>query len=172
MIRKPTPTPASEAAVTLPSRDENDTFAIAAAVARLCIGGDVIALHGELGAGKTRFVRGLAAGMGLEPGDVSSPTFTIMQEYEAADAPLVLVHMDAYRLTGPDDLASIGWEGTGEAFREAAVIAVEWASRIEAALPADVLHVEIEHTGDTSRKIIIRGTGTWRERVKVLSREI
>ncbi len=148
------------------SHDESETLALATQIGRLCRPGDIIALHGELGGGKTRFVSGLAAGLGIDPREVSSPTFTIMQEYVSDEGPMVLVHMDAYRLGGAEDLAGIGWERGGEAFREGAVVAIEWASRIEAALPEDRLEVTLSHAGDGTRHVTMRGLGGWSGRLR------
>src|SRR5690606_14193324 len=101
-------------AAHLQSRSASDTTSIGAAIGRLAKQGDIIALQGELGAGKTQFVRGLAMGMGIDPRSVSSPTFVFVQEYEPEDPEaLVLVHIDAYRLQGPSDLAGIGWGDAG-----------------------------------------------------------
>lgn len=114
--------------------------------------GTVIALHGDLGAGKTCFVRGLARGLGLDPAQVVSPTFVIEHRY--GEAPVKLVHIDAYRLHGPADLEAIGWD---ELLREgSAIVAVEWASRVAEALPEKHLHVTLEHAGPETRRILIR----------------
>jgi len=99
--------------------------------------GDVLALDGDLGAGKTQLVRGIAEGLGLDPRQVSSPTFVIVSIYEK---PLpgrvfpaaLLAHADAYRLSGPDDLDSVGWDAVVNAGD--CVVCVEWATRIAAAL--------------------------------------
>ena len=118
------------------TRGEAETIALAADLARALEPGDVVALHGELGSGKTRFVRGLAAGLGLDAGRVSSPTFVLVHEYTAAGPGPVqtLVHVDAYRLDPDDDPAQLGLDALVDA--GAAVLAVEWAERIDAWLPA------------------------------------
>ena len=123
---------------------EEDTISFAARIATAMRPGDVITISGELGAGKTRFVRGLVRGLGLDERAVNSPTFVLMQEYEAPTADVFpLVHVDAYRITGPDDLATIGW---ADVIAEAgAVVAVEWPERIgEADLPVNRVHVVID----------------------------
>lgn len=132
---------------------------IAEAIAKELRAGDVIALIGELGAGKTRFVRGLARGLGLNEKNVSSPTFVISHEYSSAndEHAVTLVHIDAYRLHGPSDLESIGWEELLE--RPNTIIAVEWAGRIESALPENHVRVELEHAGDDLRRITIEDRG-------------
>ncbi len=133
---------------------EQETVALAARLGRVLAGGDVVALEGELGCGKTRFVGGLAAGMGLDPRDVASPSFIICREYSADSRP-TLVHVDAFRLGGPQDLEGIGWEELLAA--PDAVVAIEWANRIAAALPEARIDVAMEHAGPTSRLITITG---------------
>lgn len=105
------------------SRSEADTQRIARDLAARLQPGAVLLLSGDLGAGKTAFVRGLASGLGINPGEVSSPTFTLLHEYRGGR--LVLHHADLYRLTGaaPDDL------GLEEAGVEG-VLAVEWPERL------------------------------------------
>jgi tRNA threonylcarbamoyladenosine biosynthesis protein TsaE len=111
----------------------NHTARVGGAVGALLRAGDVLALHGDLGAGKTNLVRGIAAGMGLDERQVSSPTFVIVNEYTArasdarAEPVGPLLHVDAYRLSGPDDLDSVGWERVMDG---TAAVAVEWAERI------------------------------------------
>jgi tRNA threonylcarbamoyladenosine biosynthesis protein TsaE len=159
--------------LVIESHSVDETMALGAAVAGLVRPGDTVALIGELGAGKTQFVRGLAEGLGIEPQRVSSPTFVFLQEYDRADSDadaLVVAHVDAYRLSGTDDLASIGWEGDGEELRRGAVLVVEWADRIEAALSGDRLDVRITHNGE-GRTVEVTGHGSWRGRVAGLSIE-
>jgi tRNA threonylcarbamoyladenosine biosynthesis protein TsaE len=120
-----------------PSRCEADTEALGAAIGAAARVGDLIALDGELGAGKTQLVRGLAAGLGLDPDQVSSPTFVIATEYArprpgAAPPRCPLVHADAYRLAGGEDLEALGFDE----LTLGAVAAVEWASRVGAELAA------------------------------------
>jgi tRNA threonylcarbamoyladenosine biosynthesis protein TsaE len=105
-------------------------------------GGVVVALLGELGAGKTVFVQGVARGLGVPPEDrPSSPTFTILREHRApGPPPLVLQHADAYRLSGVAELEAAGFE---DACGEGLVTCVEWAGRVVEALPSDRLEVEI-----------------------------
>ena len=114
--------------------------------------GDVVALFGDLGAGKTAFTRGLAAGLGCT-GRVTSPTFTIVNEYEG---PLPLFHFDMYRLSGEEDLFDIGWE---DYLSRRGVCVVEWSERIAAALPADTIRVDIRRCGEHAdwRRIQIEG---------------
>lgn len=140
------------------------TLALGAAVGRVCRAGDVVALIGELGAGKTQFVRGMAQGMGLDPRQVSSPTFVIAQEYADDDERRVLVHIDAYRLHSGDELASLGWSGAGGDLPEDAVLAVEWADRVADALGGDRLEVRIDHAPG-GRKLTLTPYGTWLARM-------
>ena len=120
-----------------------ETEALAFALAQKLSGGALLALDGPLGAGKTTFVRGLAAGLGLDPAVVSSPTFVICHEYGAADGRPALVHIDAYRLSGVEELESFGFD---ELLADrSVVIVIEWASRIAGALPAARTTVQLEH---------------------------
>ncbi|MEM7682913.1 MAG: tRNA (adenosine(37)-N6)-threonylcarbamoyltransferase complex ATPase subunit type 1 TsaE [Planctomycetota bacterium] len=147
--------------------DADATVALGQALGRLLAPQDLITLDGPLGAGKTTLVRGLAQGLGAA-GDVSSPTFVLSQEYEIDGGPNLeaFVHIDAYRLN-PDELASIGWQGRGESFRQASVVVVEWSERIASALPDDRLAIEIEHT-DPGRTLQVTpmggGVSRWSER--------
>lgn len=129
---------------------EAETEAVGAALGRTVRDGAVIALYGDLGAGKTAFVRGLAAGMGIEA-RVQSPTFTIANEYAG---PRELIHFDMYRLSGEDELFDIGWE---DYVNRNAVCAVEWSERVQKAFDGSEISVTIDIRGDTAREIIIRG---------------
>ncbi|MFO0875403.1 MAG: tRNA (adenosine(37)-N6)-threonylcarbamoyltransferase complex ATPase subunit type 1 TsaE [Phycisphaerales bacterium] len=141
------------ASETITTRDEAHTIAVAAALGRLLVGGEVVALSGELGAGKTRFVKGLAAGLGVEVDDISSPTFVIRHDHLGRR--LDLVHIDAWRLGGEDDLSSIGWDELRE--RSDLVIAVEWPERLGAALSDEAVFVRIDHGSPTERTITVEG---------------
>lgn len=150
-----------------------ETVRLGKAIGGLAVAGDVIALDGQLGAGKTQFVRGLAEGMGLNPRDVSSPTFVFVQEYPpevgSCEGIPVLVHIDAYRLDSADQLESIGWS---DEMRDGAVLAVEWAARIAEALGEDVLHVSIEHASEDRRFVTITASGSWRSRFPALRAKV
>lgn len=119
------------------SANELATAALARGLAFVLRGGDLVLLRGGLGAGKTTLVRGLAAGLGVAPGLVSSPTFVIMNQYPITQTKPAqareLVHVDAYRLTSAEDLESVGWDRVfqenGEA-RPDTIVAVEWPERI------------------------------------------
>ena len=114
------------------------TFRIARDLLAECGPGAVLALHGELGAGKTSFVQGLARALGIDAA-VCSPTFTLVNEYRGRDGAR-LVHIDLYRLAGPDDLDAIGWDDyldSGDA------MAVEWPERAGGELPPRAIFVDI-----------------------------
>ncbi|MCH2146656.1 MAG: tRNA (adenosine(37)-N6)-threonylcarbamoyltransferase complex ATPase subunit type 1 TsaE [Phycisphaerales bacterium] len=112
----------------------------------------VILLHGDLGAGKTCFVRGLLAGLEGDANEVHSPTFTLMHEYQTPAHSLV--HIDAYRLSGSDELHTIGWDELLS--RDDTIIVIEWPKRIEEALPENVIHIMIDHVDETTRKILVQ----------------
>ena len=127
------------------------TEALGRALGKKIKPGDVVALSGDLGAGKTAFVAGLAYGMGLRT-RVTSPTFAIVNEYLGE---IPLFHFDMYRLSGPDELFDIGWE---DYLRAGGVCAVEWSEIVDAALPPDSIRVTIIRTGDNERCIRIEGS--------------
>jgi len=126
------------------------TEAIAAALADTLRGGECLALHGDLGAGKTQFVRGLVAGLGGNARSVSSPTFVLLNIYESGR--LKVFHLDAYRVSGADDFESIGFT---ELLDQRGVVVVEWADRVTALLPPEVIHVTIRTTDESHREIEI-----------------
>ncbi len=114
--------------------------------------GDVVAFFGDLGAGKTAFTRGLAAGLGCK-GRVTSPTFTIVNEY---DGPTPLFHFDMYRLGSEDELFDIGWE---DYLARPGICAVEWSEQIAGALPPEAVRVTIRRhpTEENWRDITVEG---------------
>jgi tRNA threonylcarbamoyladenosine biosynthesis protein TsaE len=129
----------------LTTNSEAETGAAGRELARELTPDSVVLLWGELGAGKTAFVRGLAEGLGIDPGDVSSPTFTLMQEYRGGRLPLL--HVDLYRLQARevDDLGL-------EELAAGGVLAIEWPDRLPRLLPG-AIDVRIEHIDDTRRLI-------------------
>jgi tRNA threonylcarbamoyladenosine biosynthesis protein TsaE len=128
---------------------EEQTSAAGEEIASVLVPGDVLLLDGELGAGKTAFVRGLARGLGLKADDVTSPTFTLIQEYRAPGRDVVLYHADLYRLT-PRETEDLG---LGE-LSEEGVLAVEWPDRWND--PPDTSYrVRIENLGGDRRRIAI-----------------
>lgn len=110
--------------------------------------GSVVAMFGELGAGKTAFTRGLAAGMGINC-DVSSPTFALVNEYRGTER--TLYHFDMYRISGWDDLYSTGYFDYLEA---GGCLIIEWSENIEAVLPQDCIRVTITKTENSNERII------------------
>jgi tRNA threonylcarbamoyladenosine biosynthesis protein TsaE len=132
---------------SLVTRSEAETSAAGEEFAARIRAGDVVLLHGDLGAGKTAFVRGLARGIGASAEDVSSPTFTIIQEYRGR---LTLYHVDLYRLA-PVEVAELGLD---EMFEGNGVVAVEWAERW-GDVPAHSWVVRIAHEGNDERRIEI-----------------
>jgi tRNA threonylcarbamoyladenosine biosynthesis protein TsaE len=130
------------------SNSEAETRAIAAALAPSLAPGAVLLLSGDLGAGKTAFVRGLAEGLGLDPDDVTSPTFTLVHEYRGGSLPLI--HVDLYRL----DRAELDEIGLDQDLAATGVTAVEWAERLSRPLTGALI-VTIEDAGGDSRRITI-----------------
>ena len=128
-----------------------ETFELARKFAATLKLGDVISLTGELGAGKTRFVQGLAAGLGVPAGTyVRSPTFTLMNEYR--DGRLPLYHFDFYRLGAESELGDLGLE---EYFDGEGITAVEWADRFPGALPANAIRIALAIVDEGTREIEI-----------------
>lgn len=146
------------------------TVAMGRVIGAAALTGDVIALVGELGAGKTQMVRGLAEGAGIDPAAVASPTYVLVHEYEPPPGKPVLVHIDAYRLHTAGDLESIGWtaNGGGE-LRQNAIVIVEWADRIGVNIGDDAFTITLTHSGDTSRDITVSAGRTWTSRWPALT---
>ena len=130
-----------------------ETEAVGEALGKCLQPGTVLAYRGDLGAGKTAFTRGLARGLGATE-QVTSPTYTIVNEYLSGRLPLF--HFDMYRLASADDLWDIGWD---DYLERGGVCAVEWSENVEEALE-DAIFVTIEKTGEESRRIIIEGGTT------------
>ena len=132
------------------SKSEHETEELGRRFAAELPGGTVVAMYGDLGAGKTAFVRGMARGMGLNC-RVSSPTFTIVNEYLGKRE---LIHFDMYRLSGADELFDIGWE---DYLARGAVCVVEWSENVSDAFFGDEIVVHIDKLSDTDRRITIDG---------------
>jgi tRNA threonylcarbamoyladenosine biosynthesis protein TsaE len=137
---------------TFDSNSVADTESCAAELAQTLRGGECVALHGELGAGKTQFVRGLVRGLGGNPRAVSSPTFVLLNVYEGGR--LAVYHLDAYRVGGADDFEAIGF--TELLDQPDAVVVVEWAERVSPLLPPKQIDVYIEPVAEDRRRIEIR----------------
>ena len=127
-----------------------ETEAIGAALGRLLPPGTVIAYRGDLGAGKTAFTRGLARGLGCKE-IVTSPTYTIVNEYLGGRIPLF--HFDMYRLRSAEDLWDIGWD---DYLDRGGICAVEWSENVDEAME-NAIYVTIEKTGEESRRITLEG---------------
>jgi tRNA threonylcarbamoyladenosine biosynthesis protein TsaE len=131
------------------SRSEQDTRRLAADLSAGLRAGDLILLLGDLGAGKTAFVKGLAEGLGVDPNEVTSPTFTLVHEYRGGRLPLI--HVDLYRLERAD-LDEIGLD---QDLAATGVVAVEWSERLSRSIPAATI-VNIADRGGDSREIDIK----------------
>jgi tRNA threonylcarbamoyladenosine biosynthesis protein TsaE len=133
------------------TQSEAETEALAAELAAAFRGGEVVLLSGELGAGKTVFVRGLARGVGADPEEVASPTFVLLTRYPGR---LTLHHADLYRLAGGGDDVELGLE---ELPGPRGVLAIEWAERLSGHPwdPAVAIRVTLEHAGDDTRRVRI-----------------
>jgi tRNA threonylcarbamoyladenosine biosynthesis protein TsaE len=141
----------NEFAFEAPNESATDRFG--AALAAALPPGAVVALCGTLGAGKTRLVQAIAAACSVSRDQVVSPTFVLCQQYHGTR---IINHFDAYRLRDEDEFRELGVE---EMFDSDALTIIEWADRVPHALPDDYLQVEIEVTGPTSRRFVVRPTG-------------
>ena len=135
--------------MTITTRSENETERAGRDLAPRLTAGSVVLLYGDLGAGKTAFVRGLAEGLGVSRDDVSSPTFTLVQEYRGGRIPLL--HVDLYRLNDAREVEDLGLDELGEH----SIVAVEWAEKLSR--PASSVSVRITHGEGDDRHIEIGG---------------
>ena len=133
--------------------NESDTQRLGAALAQSLPPGTTVALIGTLGAGKTRLVQALAAGCGVPPETVVSPTFVLCQEYHGQHT---LYHLDAYRLKDDDEFLELGPE---EYFASDGITLIEWADRVIPCLPPQRLEIHIEVVGDTARQFRLVAVG-------------
>ena len=127
--------------------------------------GDVVSLVGPLGAGKTTLAQGIARGLGVED-VVNSPTFTLVQEYAGR---LTVYHIDAYRLSGPEEAADLA---IPEMIEAGGALLIEWPERIEPLLPADRLEIQLEPAGDDRRISVTDGGPRSREILAGMAREL
>ena len=130
--------------------------------------GDMVALFGDLGAGKTQIAKGIALGCGVVcAADVTSPTFILMNEYKGR---MPVYHFDAYRLGGSDDLVALG---AYEFFECGGVCVVEWAERVEDALPDDRIEIDAQHVSQHRRRFDFAATGARSDKIiKALAKAI
>ncbi len=136
--------------MTVETHSVSETEALGERLAKCLSSGSVVALYGDLGAGKTALVRGMARGLELTE-SVSSPTFTIVNEYPGHPA---LFHFDLYRLKNAEELYAIGWE---DYLDRDGVCVVEWSENAPEAFPEDTVRVYIDRLGDTDRRIRVEG---------------
>jgi tRNA threonylcarbamoyladenosine biosynthesis protein TsaE len=140
--------------LTLTSRSSEETQRLGGLLAPLLVPGDVLVMSGDLGAGKTTFVQGLAKGLGIVE-RVTSPTFVLMKEYQGGRFPLM--HLDVYRLGKVQEVIDLGID---EYFDPSYVVVVEWGDKVEPLLPQDHLTIELVHEGGDLRNITLTGKGT------------
>lgn len=148
------PPPGSSRTVFTLSEDE--TAEVGRSIGRGLRGGELLVLDGDLGLGKTTFVRGLAQGLGVDPDEVTSPTFTLVHEYGGGRLPFF--HVDLYRMEIPgDEVATLGVE---EILTAGGVVAVEWGDRLPAYLRRGCVHVAFHDVGEGARRIDIAAEST------------
>ena len=143
----------SDSSLTFHARSEEETNRLGSRLAPLLQPNDVLALNGNLGAGKTHFVKAIAAGLGADSESVNSPTFVLIQEYPGR---LTVYHFDTYRLHDADEFLELGAD---EILTAGGVCLIEWADRVADVLPPDRLCISIEHTGPTSRLFRLNANG-------------
>jgi tRNA threonylcarbamoyladenosine biosynthesis protein TsaE len=134
------------------SKNYDETLAFAAKFSKMLKRGDIVCLFGELGSGKTAFVKGLAQGLKIDPTHVHSPTFTLMNVYEGK---IPLYHFDLYRIRAVD-LFGLGYE---EFFYGRGISAVEWSERLEELTPRNFWKVELSHVSEEERDILLSYCG-------------
>jgi tRNA threonylcarbamoyladenosine biosynthesis protein TsaE len=151
--------------VVLQTKSASETIRIGRSIGSRLRSGDVVALVGELGAGKTQFIKGLAAGLGVgKPAYVSSPSFTLINEYPGG---IPLYHIDLFRLGGEKEAEDLGLE---DYFQGGGITVIEWADKIPSLLPEEMLLIHIAYTGKTTRTLEIIGKGKrYEDLVKELS---
>ncbi len=142
----------SKVGIELFSKSTEETFEIGRALGQTARKGDIIALTGELGTGKTCLTQGIAKGLDVPPVySVTSPTFTLINEYPGR---LRLYHFDVYRLSGAPDIEEMGYE---DYFYGSGVAVIEWAEKISELLPQESIVVELAHINENTRKILLTG---------------
>ncbi len=162
MTQPPSTPPGPAARRTVPLPDEAATARLARRLAAALVPGDLVALRGDLGAGKTALSRALIRAVTEEEAEVPSPTFTLVQTYETDIGPVW--HFDLYRLSGPDEVTELGWDEA----RAESVLLVEWPDRLGPLLPDDRLDITMTFTGPDSRQAELIGHGAWEARLRTL----
>ncbi len=147
------PSPHLKNVVRLATQGPKETFQLGVAFGGAAQGGEVIALIGTLGAGKTQFVKGLAQGLGILPEDVCSPTFSLMQTYEGR---LILTHIDLYRLEDPNEMGALGLEEEIE--DTVGLAAIEWADKGMHLLPPGRLQLRLKALDGSLREMCMQST--------------
>lgn len=143
---------AATAEIAFESTSPEETRRLGRVLGTVSAPGDVIALVGTLGAGKTELVKGVAAGLGVtDDGGVNSPTFVLVNEYEGR---LHVFHVDAYRLSGMSELNGIGFD---EMCHSEGLVIVEWADRVANLIPDGAVWITIELTGNRTRRMVLKG---------------
>jgi tRNA threonylcarbamoyladenosine biosynthesis protein TsaE len=143
--------------VTVTTRTESETAQVGRDLAETLRAGDIVRLYGDLGAGKTAFVKGLAEGLGVPGDEVSSPTFTLVQEYRGGR--LTLFHVDLYRLDDPREIVDLGLDEIALD----GILAIEWAEKLDGAArldPSRYVEVRIAHGAGDVRDIDVRSHGS------------
>jgi len=136
------------------TKSASETIRIGKSIGSRLLPGDVVALTGELGAGKTQFIKGLAAGVGIgNPTYVSSPSFKLINEYPGK---ITFYHIDFFRLSGEKEAEELGLD---DYFQSSGITAIEWADKIPSLLPEEILRIHIRYTGENSRTLEISGEG-------------
>jgi tRNA threonylcarbamoyladenosine biosynthesis protein TsaE len=148
----------------LSSPGETDSFGYA--LGQLLRGGEVLALIGELGVGKTALVRGIAAGLSVPAASVTSPTFLLVHEYQGR---LPVIHIDLYRLQRPEETESIG---LSDYLKDDVAVAIEWADRFPQLLPEDRLEVRLAHRTRTTRRAHVEARGSHAHSLLARIREV
>ena len=146
----------------LEMKSVQDTIEFGQRLGQHLTGGDILALTGDLGTGKTVLTRGIALGLGIPMDQVSSPTFTLIQEYTG---PISLIHVDFYRLERPSDISTLGLE---EYFSPDTIVIIEWAERFPQILPSDHMAIRLEH-GETEDIRLLSVSGTGSRNIRILA---
>lgn len=144
-----------------PCHSLDATAQLATDLAAVLRAGDIVRLNGEMGAGKTTLVRSIAGARGVDPNAVSSPTYVLMNIYDTGDDRPPIAHLDCYRLSSADELDALGWDRVTDG---ASIILIEWAERIEDALPEHTARIDIETIGEHARLFTLSIPESWEHR--------